>query len=167
MASRPVPRIFVVDGEYVMSSTRACAPPEEASAAAHEAPPDLPLADVAMPGLTGIDLAIQKKVLSPTRKILLFSGRTDTLALRADARRRGHHLRLLVKAVPPSELLVEVGNLLGKAQLPPRGDGKAGLRLVRSRRTSTVQTVPGKNTRKLHLIEEEKPKSFPGRQDLH
>src|ERR1700678_4338865 len=119
MASCPVPLIFVVDDEYVIASTlavlldingfsaRAFTQPGEALSAAHEEAPDLLLTDVAMPGLSGIDLAIRIKALHPGCKILLFSGQARSLDLLEDARQRGNYFRLLAKPVHPSELLLE------------------------------------------------------------
>jgi DNA-binding response OmpR family regulator len=172
MASRPVPRIFVVDNEYVIASTlavildingfsaRVFTQPGEAFAAAQEDPPDLLVSEVAMPGLSGIDLAIRIKALHPRCKILLFSGQVGALDLLEDARRRGHHFRLLVKPVLPVELLSELETLRGRVQPPPRGYANAGLRLVRSRRTSSVEGLPGKDTRKVHLVKKGEPNSF-------
>jgi DNA-binding NtrC family response regulator len=73
--------------------------------------PDLLISDVAMPGLSGIDLAIQMKVNHPECKVLLFSGQAYTSDLLESARYQGHHFRLLEKPVSPSELLVEIDKL--------------------------------------------------------
>jgi FixJ family two-component response regulator len=152
MASHPAPRIFVVDDEYVIASTlavildmdgfssRAFTQPGEALAAAHEDPPDLLLSEVAMPGFSGIDLAIQIKALNPSCKILLFSGRADTPNLLEDARRRGHDFRLLVKPLPPSQLLTEIGKLCDRVQPRSRRDAKAALHLLGSKRKSRIKS---------------------------
>ena len=124
MSSSPVPRIFVVDDEPLIASTLAAilqmngfsakffTCPQEALKAARLKAPDLVISDVVMPGTSGIDLAIQMRAQYPTCKILLFSGQAATLDLLEDARAQGHDFDLLLKPVPPTELLFEVGKML-------------------------------------------------------
>jgi CheY-like chemotaxis protein len=107
VSSHPVPRIFVVDDEHVIAATLATilhmngysarffTDPLEALAAARLDVPDLLISDVAMPGLTGIDLAIQIKAQYPECKILLFSGQATARNLLKDARNQGHNFQLL------------------------------------------------------------------------
>ena len=83
----------------------------EALAAARLDTPDLLVSDVAMPGLTGIDLAIQIKAQYPECKILLFSGQATTQDLLEDARSQGHDFQLLQKPVHPSVMLSTIGEL--------------------------------------------------------
>jgi CheY-like chemotaxis protein len=131
--SGPAPRIFVVDDEHVIASTLAAilnlngysakffTRPLEALAAAQSDIPDLLISDVAMPGLSGIDLAIQMRARHPECKILLFSGQAATLDLLEDARNQGHDFHLLLKPVHPTELLYEIG-MLGagaRSRTPP------------------------------------------------
>jgi DNA-binding response OmpR family regulator len=123
VASKLVPRIFVVDDEHVIASTLAVifnmngysaryfTEPMEALAAAQSDVPDLLISDVAMPGLSGVDLAIQMRAQYPKCKIMLFSGQAGTLDLLREARAQGHDFHLLLKPVHPSELLAEVGTL--------------------------------------------------------
>jgi CheY-like chemotaxis protein len=87
--------------------------PLEALSAAEAKSPDLLISDVEMPGLCGIDLAIQMKAQYPTCKILLFSGRPSTLDLLDAARARGHDFDLLLKPVLPRELLSEIWKRVG------------------------------------------------------
>jgi CheY-like chemotaxis protein len=120
----PVPRIFVVDDEPVIASTLVAilqrngfaakffTCPLEALKAARLQAPDLLISDVAMPGISGVDLAIQMRAQYPTCKILLFSGQAATMDLLEDARAQGHDFDLLVKPVPPAELLFEVGKMV-------------------------------------------------------
>ena len=124
MSSGPVPRIFVVDDEPLIASTLAAilqmngfsakffTSPREALNAARLKAPDLVISDVAMPGISGIDLAIQMRAQYPTCKILLFSGQAATMDLLEDARAQGHDFDLLLKPVPPAELLFEVGRMV-------------------------------------------------------
>ena len=114
-------RVFVLEDEHVTASTLAAilkmhgysatffTTPAEALAAARSRAPDLLISDVAMPGISGIDLAIQMRAQYPTCKILLFSGQAATFDLLEDARAQGHDFDLLLKPVPPTELLLEVG----------------------------------------------------------
>ena len=124
MSSNPVPRIFVVDDEPVIASTLAAilqmngfsakffTCPLDALAAARLKAPDLLISDVAMPGISGIELAIQMRALFPTCKVLLFSGQAATLDLLQDAHAQGHDFDLLQKPVPPTEFLLEVGKMI-------------------------------------------------------
>ena len=64
-----------------------------------------------MPGISGVDLAIQMRAQYPNCKILLFSGQAATLDLLEGARAQGYDFRLLQKPVHPSEFLFEVGQL--------------------------------------------------------
>jgi DNA-binding response OmpR family regulator len=61
-----------------------------------------------MPGISGIDLAIQIKIQYPACKILLFSGQAATLDLLEDARSQGHDFQLLEKPVHPSTMLAKI-----------------------------------------------------------
>jgi CheY-like chemotaxis protein len=118
------PSVFVVDDENVIASTLAAilqgngfsakffTCPLEALTAARSKAPDLLISDVAMPGSSGIDLAIQMRAQYPTCKILLFSGQAATFDLLEHARAQGHHFDLLLKPVPPTELLFEVGKMI-------------------------------------------------------
>ena len=124
MSSSPVPRIFVVDDEPVIASTLAAilqmngfsakffTCPQEALNAAQLKAPDLLISDVAMPGISGVDLALQMRAQYPTCKILLFSGQAASMDLLEDARAQGHNFDLLQKPVPPTELLFEVGKMV-------------------------------------------------------
>jgi CheY-like chemotaxis protein len=115
--------IFVVDDEPVIASSLAAilqmngfsatffTCPLEALAAARSESPDLLISDVAMPGISGIDLAIQMRAQYPNCKILLFSGQAATSDLLEHARLRGYDFRLLQKPVHPSEFLFEIGQL--------------------------------------------------------
>jgi DNA-binding NtrC family response regulator len=121
--SNSVSRVFVVDDEQVIASTLAAililhgysatffTSALAALAAARSEAPDFLISDVAMPGLSGIDLAIQMKAQYPECKILLFSGQAATMDLLEDARNQGHSFQLLEKPVHPSVMLSSIGAL--------------------------------------------------------
>jgi DNA-binding NtrC family response regulator len=124
--------IFVVDDEPVIASSLAAilqmngfsakffTCPLEALAAARSESPDLVISDVAMPGISGIDLAVQMRAQYPNCKILLFSGQAATSDLLENARALGYDFRLLQKPVHPSEFLFEIGQLsTGSSQALP------------------------------------------------
>jgi CheY-like chemotaxis protein len=114
----PGSRIFVVDDEPVIASSLAAilrmngfsarffTSPLAALAAARSESPDLVISDVAMPDISGIELASKWE-----RSILLVSGQAGTLDLLEGARAQGYDFRLLAKPVFPSELLSEIGQL--------------------------------------------------------
>ena len=124
MPSTADPRIFVVDDEPIIASTLAAilqmngfsakffTCPQEALKAARLKAPDLVISDVAMPGISGVDLAIQMRAQYPTCKILLFSGQAASMDLLKDARAQGHHFDLLLKPIPPTELIFEIGKIV-------------------------------------------------------
>lgn len=101
MSSKPVPRIFVVDDEPIIASTlavifnrngysaRCFTRPTDALTAAQSDIPDLLISDVAMPGFSGVDLAIQIKARHPECKILLFSGQAAIANVEKRCRCRG------------------------------------------------------------------------------
>jgi DNA-binding response OmpR family regulator len=119
----PGSRIFIVDDEPVIAFTLAAilrmngfsarffTSPVEALAAARLESPDLVISDVAMPGISGVDLAIQMRAQYPRCKILLFSGQAATLDLLEGAHAQGYDFRLLQKPLHPSEFLYEIGEL--------------------------------------------------------
>jgi DNA-binding NtrC family response regulator len=131
VSSSSVPRVFVVDDKHVIASTLAAilkmhgfsatyfTSPLEALNAARKKTPDLLISDVDMPGLSGIDLAIQMKAQYPTCKILLFSGQVATLELLEEARAQGHDFAFLLKPLPPSQLLFEIGRIVNDDGIAP------------------------------------------------
>jgi DNA-binding NtrC family response regulator len=123
VSRRSVSCIFVVDDEAIIAASLAAilqmngfsakffTCPLEALAAARSESPDLVISDVAMPGISGIDLAIQMRAQYPNCKILLFSGQAATSDLLEHARVQGYDFRLLQKPVHPSEFLFEIAQL--------------------------------------------------------
>ena len=114
--NKPV-KVFVVDDEQVIALTLATIlnnsgfiataffGPMEALSAAQTNAPDLLISDVVMPGLSGVELAIQLRSFCPDCKILLFSGQAATADLLKAARDQGHDFTLLSKPVHPTDLL--------------------------------------------------------------
>jgi CheY-like chemotaxis protein len=86
--------------------------PLEALAAARSKAPDLLISDITMPGISGVDLAIQMKAQYPRCKVLLFSGQPATLDLLEDAHAKGHDFQYLRKPVLATEFLLEIGKIV-------------------------------------------------------
>jgi FixJ family two-component response regulator len=113
-------RIFVVDDERTIAaslaailqmhgfSARYFVDPLEALDAARVEAPDLLITDVAMPQLSGVDLAMRIQEECPACKVLLFSGQAATADLLKGAHEQGHDFRLLAKPIHPSDLLSEI-----------------------------------------------------------
>ena len=78
------------------------------------APPDIVITDVSMPGLNGVEMAIQIRSNYPRCKILLFSGHAATAGILDSARQRGYSFDLLAKPVHPRDLLAALSG-----QAPP------------------------------------------------
>ncbi len=113
-------RVLVVDDEARIADTltaifrnagyEAVAAYDGSSALAHCEffHPDLVVTDVVMPGMTGVEMAIQMRQQYPACKILLFSGQAATANLLEEARRSGYDFELLTKPVHPAELLAKL-----------------------------------------------------------
>ena len=150
MSSNSLPRVFVVDDEHVIASTLAAililhgysamsfTSPLAALAAARSEAPDFLISDVAMPGLSGVDLAIQMKAQYPECKILLFSGQAATEDLLKDARSQGHIFPLLQKPVHPSVILSRIGALAAESSL---ACSRASLRHVSALRVKPSRRI--------------------------
>lgn len=67
--------------------------------------PDLLLADVVMPDMSGVEAAIRIRALLPHCRILLLSGQAATTDLTRDARRDGHQFEVILKPIHPTQLL--------------------------------------------------------------
>ncbi len=116
-------RIYVVDDEPMIAftlaailkqsgfATRAFTSPLKALEAARSEPPDLLISDVAMPELSGVDLAILFRERHPLCRVLLFSGQASTSDLLVHARRRGYEFTLLTKPMHPTLLLATISEL--------------------------------------------------------
>jgi CheY-like chemotaxis protein len=65
-----------------------------------------------MPGMNGVELAIQISILCPECKVLLLSGQAATSDLLQKARDDGHDFELLIKPLDPRELLSNLKRVL-------------------------------------------------------
>ena len=113
-------RVFVVDDEKIIADSlsailknsgfdaSAFYDAETALSACEVAVPECIISDVTMPGMNGVDLAIQIRERLPACTILLFSGQAATFDLLATARSRGHNFELLLKPVHPKDLLARL-----------------------------------------------------------
>jgi DNA-binding response OmpR family regulator len=119
---RPV--VLVVDDERTIADTLAIILSKNgfAAIAAYEGqgaleiarviPPDLLLSDVAMPGMSGVDLAIAVTRRIADCKVLLFSGQSSTADLISKARVEGHNFQALTKPLHPEFLIACIRRFL-------------------------------------------------------
>ena len=124
------PKVLVADDERLIADTLATIlrgdgfdaattySGTEAVRAALDWQPDIFLSDVVMPGINGIEAAIQICAMIPNCRVLLLSGQAATLDMLLDANGRGHEFELLLKPIHPTELLSRL-HALGS---PPRWD---------------------------------------------
>ncbi len=133
-------RVFVVDDEGIIASSLAMilrfqggfhatafTEPLAALQAALADAPDLIITDVVMPGMTGIDLAVQVQQNCPDCKILLFSGQAATSHMLEAVRVQGYDFDILSKPVHPADLLAKISDLTENSsrerQEPLKTDG--------------------------------------------
>lgn len=119
---RPV--ILVVDDECIIADSQAdilkrsgyaafsVYDGEDALETALVMPPEMLIADVILPGMNGIELAIAVQNMFPDCKVILSSGQPSAAPLLASAARAGHHFPVLNKPVKPEELLERVSEAL-------------------------------------------------------
>jgi DNA-binding NtrC family response regulator len=74
------------------------------------------ISDILMPGITGIETAIELRTAFPSCRVLLFSGQASTANMLEKARARGYEFEILAKPVHPSDLLACM-----RAAVPPTG----------------------------------------------
>ncbi|HEV2137009.1 MAG TPA: response regulator [Terracidiphilus sp.] len=126
-----MPRIFVVDDERVIADTL-CAilrgsgydalafyDAETTLTACEDQPPDFVVTDVSMPGMSGVDMAMQLKQRFSGCGVLLFSGHAATVEVLEVAHRKGYEFELLTKPVHPKDLLAK---LEGAVRRPVEAD---------------------------------------------
>ena len=115
--------VYVVDDEQVIAHTLAAilngsgfnatafTDPSGALESAGASAPDLLISDVAMAGMTGVELGIHFRTRFPQCNVLLFSGQATTRSLLDAAREQGHDFTLLAKPIHPTDLLATIGKL--------------------------------------------------------
>lgn len=87
---------------------------EEAARLISKSAPDAVLLDVILPGIDGVEVAIQACRAAPHCKVLLFSGRPDAADLLAQAQSRGYSFEIMAKPARPKELLEKIGEILAR-----------------------------------------------------
>jgi DNA-binding response OmpR family regulator len=112
--------IYIVDDERLIAETLATilvragfiaiafADPCLAMASARATPPDILISDVMMPVMTGVELGIETRAISPECRVLLFSGKTHPEELLETLQDRGLDFEVLSKPMHPSELLAKL-----------------------------------------------------------
>jgi len=122
MAESPRVRILVVDDERVIADTLAVILALHGYQAftayngqsglerAQELNPELIISDVVMPGINGIDMAVQIRQFLPSCKIILFSGQAATADL-LNGTAKDYKFEILSKPVHPRELLEKLERL--------------------------------------------------------
>jgi len=83
--------------------------------AARNIDPDLILTDVFMPGMDGVQMAIEIRATLPHIKVLLFSGQASTADLLQVAENLGFHFEVMQKPIRPEEIIRQVKQALAKA----------------------------------------------------
>jgi DNA-binding response OmpR family regulator len=119
---RPV--VMIVDDERLIADTLSAifAKCGFATLTAYDAPsaleeaklcaPEILIADVALPGMNGVELAIALVEAVPACKVLLFSAHAGAAELVMDAREKGHEFLFLAKPVHPAVVVTRVKELV-------------------------------------------------------
>lgn len=113
-------RVFVVDDEKLISDTlsailrlhgydtHAFYDAQSALAACEEMTPEIVISDVMMPGMNGVEMAVQIRKRFPLCRILLFSGQSSTQGFLESAETEGYVFDFLTKPVHPKDLLARL-----------------------------------------------------------
>lgn len=117
-------KVLIVDDERWTSDTlatifqiagyeaRAAYSAEEALEIMREWQPALVILDVVLPGMNGIDLALELGRRAPACQVLLFSGNPSSAQLADAAAESGHPFDILEKPVHPDFMLKKASQLL-------------------------------------------------------
>ncbi len=133
-----IPKILVVDDEGGIRLTVALTlamhgyetatafSGEEAVRVAGSFRPDCIVSDVVMGEMNGIEAAIEILRILPDCKVLLISGNAGYGDLLEKARAKGFGFELLLKPVPPPDLLTKISQMLPGTAGQPVGCGAHG-----------------------------------------
>jgi CheY-like chemotaxis protein len=102
--------IFRQQGYDVVPADRG----EAAIDAARDRAPDLLLADIRLPDMTGIEASRRVKELAPACHVLLISGDSDSGEAIEEARAKGATFEVLPKPISPPDLIKRIAELLRK-----------------------------------------------------
>ncbi len=118
------PMVLVVDDEPVIADTLveilnmsgyaaiAAYDGEDALETALLMPPELVIADVGLPGISGIEVATVLRTKLPECKVLLLSGQPATFGLSEPVKMDGKGFAVIDKPVHPSDLLAQISESL-------------------------------------------------------
>lgn len=123
--SKPNPefRVLIVDDEIAVADSlamvfcaggydaRAAYSAEDAAEIVSQWEPRLAIVDVVLPGMNGIDFAIQLENSCPDCHVLLFSGDQSAASLIQEALTKGREFKIFAKPVPPLFFLEEAARL--------------------------------------------------------
>lgn len=113
----PEKRVLIVDDEHTIADTlttifskdgytaQAVYSAEQALPVIAAWHPHLVIIDVRLPGMNGVDLAMQMKAQYPLAQVLLFTGDNSVGELLNAAPYKGQDFRVLAKPVPPGDFL--------------------------------------------------------------
>src|ERR1051325_7190918 len=87
---------------------------EAAIEAARDRAPDLLLADIRLPDMSGIEAAQRIHEIAPACHILLISGDSDSSEVLDEARAQGISFEVLPKPISPADLIRRIGQILRK-----------------------------------------------------
>jgi len=123
-------RVLVVDDERHVANTLATIlqskgyetavafSGEQAIAAAAQFQPDFLLSDIKMPGINGVEAAMQILESVPNCSVLFISGyASDELIM--GARQRGYNFQVCAKPVPPPDLLRRIADMIARPHPAP------------------------------------------------
>src|SRR5579862_4738220 len=117
-------RIYVVDDEHIIANTLSAIlrgsgydsiafySAESALASCERQRPDFVISDVSMPGMNGVEMAMQLRTRFPKCGVLLFSGQFGTRELLDKAYEKGFDFELLTKPVHPKDLLAKLATAI-------------------------------------------------------
>lgn len=124
------PMVLVVDDEPLITATLAvilrangldaltASNAAEAIEIAAAIPPELLIADFAMPGMNGLMMALEIVEMVPDCKVIMFSGHASASGMFAELSTLGANFEWLTKPLHPTDLLKKVFDVLGKRSSP-------------------------------------------------